>query len=160
MDADAALAVGLLPQRPAVLALHADGVLALLGEGGVVDHEDAVGAGELVGHGLAVAAPDGLLVPGTLAEELLEGLVGVGDLQVRRQGDAVGDRLGALAVAVGDQAAEVDAAPGGLAGAVEQVAEATGIGSEPLEGLGVEIRRECLVHTHWYEHDAASVRKN
>ena len=100
-----------------MLPLDADGVLALLGEGGVVDDEDAVGVGERLGHDGAVAPPDGLLVPGALAEELLQGLVGVGDVQARRQGDAVGDRLDALAVAVGDQAAEVDAAPGGLAGA-------------------------------------------
>ena len=57
--------------------------------------------GELRGHRGPVALQDGLLVPGALAEELLQGLVGVGDVQARRQGDAGGHRLDALAVAVG-----------------------------------------------------------
>jgi hypothetical protein len=102
VDRHGALAVVLLAQRAAVLPLYPDGVLALLGESRVVDHEDAGGIGELLGHDGAVALPEGPLVPGALAEELLQRLVGVRDLQAGRQGDAVGDRLGALAVAVLD----------------------------------------------------------
>ena len=90
---------------------------------------------------------DRLLVPGALAEELLQGLVGVGDVEPLRQRDAGGHRLDALAVAVLDQAAEVDAAPGGLAGAVEVVAEAGGVVGEPVEDVGVEFGGVGPVHT-------------
>jgi hypothetical protein len=83
----------------------------------------AAGEANALGHAGAVAPRDGLLIPGALADELLQRLVGVGDRQARRQGDGAGHRLDALAVGVLEQAAEVDAAPGGLAGAVEVVAE-------------------------------------
>jgi hypothetical protein len=103
MDADGALAIGLLALGAAVLALDADGMLALLGEGAVVDDEVPGGVGEGLGHDGAVAAPDGLLVSGTLAEELLEGLIGVGDVESHGQRDAIGDGFDALAVAVPDE---------------------------------------------------------
>ena len=48
VDADGALAVGLLAQGPAVLALDADGVLALLGEGGVINDEDRSGSAKVL----------------------------------------------------------------------------------------------------------------
>src|SRR5206468_2227368 len=116
VDRGGDLAVGRLARGPAVLPLDADGELALLGEAGVVDDEDALGRGEGRGHGRAVSLPDGLLVPGALAEELLEGLVEVLDLQAGREGDLAGEGLDALAVAVEEQALEVDAGVGGLAG--------------------------------------------
>src|SRR6516164_286378 len=95
VDGDGDLAVGLLPQGATVLALHAHGVLALLGEAGVVDDEDALGAGERLGHAGAVAAQDGALVPRALANELLQRLFGVLARQALRQGDAAGERLDA-----------------------------------------------------------------
>ena len=119
----------------------------LLGEGGVVDHEDRGRVGELRRHRSRIASQGRLLVPGALAEELLQGLVGVGDLQPLGQRDAGGHRLDALAVAVGDQAAEVDAAPGGLAWAVEVVAEGIGVVGEPAEDVGGEFGGVGPVHT-------------
>ena len=122
MDRDGDLAVGLLAQLAAVLTLHADGVLALLGEAGIVDDEDPPGAGEGLGHHAAVALEDLLLVPGALVDELLQGLFGVFDVeQLRRPGDAGGHRFDALAFAILEQAAEVDAAPGELSGVAEEV---------------------------------------
>src|SRR6185437_12905403 len=115
VDADGALAVGLLAQRPAVLTLDADGVLALLGEGGVVDDEDRLGVGQALGHAGAVASPEGLLIPVGLVDEVLEALVGVLDAELGRQVDAGDQRLDALAFAVLEQAAEVDQRPVGLA---------------------------------------------
>ena len=47
MDRDGHLAVGLLAQGAAVLPLDADGVLALLGEGDIVEEEDAVGVAKV-----------------------------------------------------------------------------------------------------------------
>src|SRR4029077_1884713 len=50
VDRDGDLAVGLLAELAAVLMLDADGVLALLGEAGIVDDVDAPGAGQGSGH--------------------------------------------------------------------------------------------------------------
>ena len=106
-----------------------------------------VGRGEGLGHGRAVALPDGLLVPGALADELLEGLVEVLDVQAGREGDLAGERLDALALAVEDQALEVDAGVLGLAGPVEVVAEAGGVIAEPVEDFGCEFGGVGAVHT-------------
>jgi hypothetical protein len=137
-DRDGALAVGLLPEGAAILPLDADGVLALLREGGVVDHEDPRRVGELRRHLGPIAPEHGELVPGALAEELLQRLVGVGDVEPGRQGDAGGHRLDALAVAVGEQAPQIGAAPGGLPRAVEVVAERGRVVGEPSEDVGGE----------------------
>ncbi len=147
MDADGALAIGLLAQGAAVLPMDADGVLALLGGRRVVDDEDGRGRGERLGHPGAVPPGDRLLVPGALAEELLQRLVGVGDRQAGWQRDGAGHRLDALAVGVLEQSAEVDAAPGGLAGAVEVVAEYVREGDEPVEDVGREFGGVGAVHT-------------
>src|SRR4029079_14537995 len=103
---------------------------------GVVDDEEAGRRGEGLGHDGGVTLPDGLLVPGALADELLQRLVQVLDLEACREGDLAGERLDALAVAVEDQALEVDAGVLGLAGPVEVVAEASGVGVEPVEDFG------------------------
>src|SRR4051794_35379772 len=71
---DGDLAVGFLAQLAAVLTLDTDGVLALLGEAGIVDDEDPRGAGQGYGHDTAIAPKDLLLVPGALVDELLQGL--------------------------------------------------------------------------------------
>ena len=137
VDRDGDLAVGLLAQLAAVLMLHADGVLALLGEAGIVDDEDPLGAGEGLGHHGAVAWQDLLFVPGALVDELLQGLFGVFDVeQFRRPGDAGGHRFDALALAVLEQAAEVDAAPGALGLVAEVVVEQLGIVAKPFEDFG------------------------
>ena len=86
-------------------------------------------------HDGAVKPPDGLLVPGALSEELLQRLVGVGDVEPRRRWDPVGDGLEALAVAVLAEVAEGDAAPAGLAGPVEEVRETLGVRGEPSEDV-------------------------
>jgi hypothetical protein len=61
VDRDGHLRVGLLAQLAAVLTLHADGVLALLGEADIVDDEDPLGAGQGFGHHTAIALGDRLL---------------------------------------------------------------------------------------------------
>ena len=77
VDRDGDLAVGLLAQLATVLVLDADGVLALLGEPGIVDDKDALGIGEVLSHHGAVAVEDSLFVPRALVDELLHGLLGV-----------------------------------------------------------------------------------
>jgi hypothetical protein len=84
VDRDGDLAVGFLTQRTAVLPLDPNGVRALLGEGDVVEEEQAFGAGEGLAQVGAVALKDGLLIPRALVDELLEGLLGIG------AGEAVG----------------------------------------------------------------------
>jgi hypothetical protein len=148
VDGDSDLAVGLLAQLPAVLMLHADGMLALFGEAGVIEDEDPLGAGQGWVHHRAVAAQDLLFVPGALVDELLQGLLGVLDVrQVQGQGDACGHRFDALALPVFEQSAEVDAAPGELRGVAIEVAKVSGVVVKPVEDFGGEFGREGLAHT-------------
>jgi hypothetical protein len=129
--------------------LYADGVLALLGEAGIVDDEDPLGTGQGLSHHPAIALPNELLVPGALVDELLQGLFGVFDVeQFRRPGDAGGHRFNALAFPILEQTPEVDAAPGGLRGVSEQVLERFGILAKPSEDFRGEFWRVCLVHTN------------
>ena len=149
VDRDGDLAVGLLAQLAAVLMLDADGVLALLGEAGIVDDEDPLGTGEGLSHHGAVAMEDPLFVPGALVDELLHGLFGIVD--VARSSAGSGTRLDhgldALALAVLEQAAEVDAAPGALGGVAEVVMEVLGVVPKPAEDFGSEFGCKGLVHT-------------
>ena len=93
-------AIGLLAQGPAILPLDADGVPPLLGEAGVVEDKDPFGAGEGLGQVLSIASAELRVVPGAPVDELLEGLLRVLNVQVRRKSDATGERLDALAFAV------------------------------------------------------------
>src|SRR3954452_3859115 len=133
VDADGDLTVGLLAQGAAILPLHADGVLALLGESGVVEDEDALGAGEGLRQVWAVALAEPLLVPGALVDELLQGLLGVLDRQIGGQDNASGQRLDALAFAVVEQPLEVEGAVGGLGLMTEVLAEELGVLLEACE---------------------------
>ena len=134
---DGDLAVGLLAQGPAVLALDGDGVAALLGEGDVVEEEDALGAGEGLSQVGAVAPEDLGLFPGALVDELLQGLLGVLALQTVGQGDAAGERLDALALAVEQQPLQVDAGPQGGLGLREVRGEEGGVVAQAVEGRRV-----------------------
>jgi hypothetical protein len=140
MDRHGHLAIGLLAQGTAVLALHAHGVLALLGEGRVVDDKNALRASKGGGQVRAVAAQDLLLIPRALADKLLQGLVRIGDREVGRQGDARCHRLDALAVAIEEQALQVDAGPARRLGLREIVGEHGGIISKPLQDGRFEFR--------------------
>ena len=160
VERDGDLAVGLLAQLAAVLMLDADGVLPLLGEAGIVDDEDPLGAGEGPGHQRAIAMEDPLFVPGALIDELLQGLLGIaGREEFGREGDPADHGLDALAVAVLEQAAEIDAAPGALGLVAEVVAEELGVDPEPAEDLGSEFGRMGLVHTIHTNNAAEIVRK-
>ncbi len=128
--------------------LDADGVLALLGQAGIVDDEDPLGAGEVPGHHGAVAMEELLIVPGALIDELLQGLVGITDGQeFGRERDPGDHRLDALAIAVLEQAAEIDAAPGALRLVAEVVVEELGVDAEAAEDLGTELGCMSPVHT-------------
>ena len=84
-------------------------MLALLGEPGVVDDEEPVGAEPAADPALQ-AVEDVLLVPRALVEELLEGLLVVLVALLDRLQPG-GHRLDALAVAVEQDPAEVGVAP-------------------------------------------------
>jgi hypothetical protein len=146
VDRDGHLAVGLLAERPAILPLDPDRVLPLLGEGHVVDQEHALGAGERPGQRRPVPAQDRSFVPRALVDELLEGLLGVLAGQPGREGDAAGQRLDTLAVAVEQEPLEVDAGPGGRLGLGEVVGKQGGVVSEAVEDRRIEIRGISL-HT-------------
>ena len=99
-EVDADLTVLDLAQAAAPLALDADGLLALLDEGGGVEDEDAVGLSQALADLAGEFGDEGLVVPGGLADELLEPLA----LAVVK----VGDALGVLALyALGESRREV-----------------------------------------------------
>jgi hypothetical protein len=103
------LATRHLPERPGVLPGHAHGLLALLGEPGVVDNQKAVGAEPAADPG-AQPVEDVLLVPRALVEELLQRLLVIfvallDGLQPRRHG------FDALPVAVEEDPAQIGVAP-------------------------------------------------
>ena len=128
VDCNGHLAVGLLAQLAAVLVLDPHGVLALLGEAGIVDDKDSLGTGEGLSHHTAVAVEHGLFVPGALVDELLQGLFRIAKCaEFDRQSDSADHRLNALAFAILDQAAEVDAAPGPLGLVPKIVLEKPGV---------------------------------
>src|SRR6516162_6580355 len=134
MHADGDLAVGLLAQRAAVLPLHSDGVLALLGERNVIEDEDASAAGKGVSQDRAVACEDVTVVPGALGEELLQRLLGVqGSRQVLRQSDPAGQRLSTLAFAVDEQTLQVDRGPASRPSVGELLNEQRSIVAQPLK---------------------------
>src|SRR5262249_51260965 len=98
-EVDADLAIVDLAEPAAPLTLHADGLVALLDEGGGVEDQHAVGRAETLADLACKFADEGLVVPGGLAEELLESLA-FAVVQV-------GDALGVLARKVGEQSADV-----------------------------------------------------
>jgi len=61
-----------LSDGPAVLTLNTGGLVAFLGEAGLIDHADAVRVRMTPGHVLLEAVSQGLVIPAEKAEELLE----------------------------------------------------------------------------------------
>ena len=110
--------------------------------------EEDLRRGEGVGQVSAVAPQDVALLPGALVDELLQGLFGVSEVrEFGGPGDSGGDRFDALAFAILEQAAEVDAAPGELRGVAVEVLELLGVVAQPLEGFGGEFWGVSLVHS-------------
>jgi hypothetical protein len=134
----AACGVGLavlLSQAAAPLPLHPGRGGALLGEGGGVEDEDAVSLPQLRGDLTGQFADQRALVPGGLAEELLQAL----PLLVVE----VGDALGVLAPQVGDQPGDVVVGVGGLGfgqGGDERLQEALQAREHPAEHGRADLR--------------------
>ena len=82
--------------------------------------------------------PDFLLIPWTLIDEILEGLQGVADVEVRRERDASGQGFDTLTLAVLEQSPDVDGRPLGLTSKAEVRHEAIGVVPEPMQGIDVE----------------------
>jgi len=122
---DAHLAVVEFAQPAAPLALHADRLAALLGEGGGVEDEDRVGLAQLCAHLACQLIEQGLVVPVGLAEELLESLA----LAVVQ----VGDALGVLAGQVGEQPLDVVPGVGTLLGGEQRLCERLQEGLQPAQ---------------------------
>lgn len=95
---DAGLAVLDLAQPAALLAGHAAGLLALLGESRGIEHEHAVGVAQLVADVTAQLAEHGGIIPAYGADEQLPGAALESDLD--------GDGLGDLALQAGELALE------------------------------------------------------
>ena len=147
MQADGRLAVGLLAQGSAVLALHSDGVDARFGKGGVIEHEDPCRIGKTPGQEGAVATPHRPLLPGARTHELLQALVGVfGAGQSRRQAYPAAEGLDALALAVLEQPCQVHPAPGALTGMIEVGRKVGGVLLQAREHAGFQLRSKGAVH--------------
>ena len=157
VDRGGDLAVGTLAQSPAVLPLDAHGVLALLGKAGVVDDEDAFGRGEGLGHGGAVTLAEILVIPEGLVDEVLQSLLGIGDIEAGGQKNASGEGFDALALAVDQQTVEINVSPVGLSVPVEVGPELSSEIFEPVQDVGRQVRGVGLAHTLWYEQTAQSV---
>jgi hypothetical protein len=147
MNRDGHLAVDPLAQLAAIWMLHVHGMLALFRGAGIVDDEDPFGTGQRSGHHGAIAFLDLLLILGALVDELLQGLLGVFDVnQSQEQGDAGGHRFDALALAVFAQASEVNAAPGELRFKAIKVTKLASMVSKLAEDFGGKFRRVGFVH--------------
>jgi len=79
------------------------------------------------------------VVPGALADQLLERLLGVFAREVRRAGDAPGDGLDALALAVEQQAVEVRADPPRRLGLWEVRREPRRVPAQAIENRRIEV---------------------
>jgi hypothetical protein len=79
---------------------------------------------------------------------LLQGLIGILDVaEFGRERDPGDHGLDTLALAILEQAAEVDPAPGALSLVAELGLEGRGVDPKPFEDLGRQFGGEGLVHT-------------
>jgi hypothetical protein len=106
---DGDLAVVSLAQRTGVLPRDTHRVTALLGKAGVVDDDHSSRIGQRLCQQLPIRAQDRLLVPAALIDEQLQRLLGVA--MPARYADALTQRLDAFALAVQEQALEVELCP-------------------------------------------------
>jgi hypothetical protein len=126
------------------LALDANGVGSLFGKGDVIEDEDLLGAGERLNEVGTVSPEDGLLVPGTLIDELLQRLFGVGAGQVVRQRDLMGQGFDGLAFAIEPESVEVDAGPEGRLGLGVVSGEPGDIVAEAIQDGRIESGGVCF----------------
>jgi hypothetical protein len=103
-EGDQNLAVRLLAQSAAVLPGHADRALALLRQGGVVDHQHGVVTADQRIRFLDQDPPQGRVVPGRAGDEVLQ-------LIMATQPEAGRERLEALAAVGAKQAVQVQGRP-------------------------------------------------
>src|SRR5262249_32527998 len=141
-EVDADLAVVDLAEAATPLPLHADGGVALLGEGRGVEDEDAVGAAQLLAYLRGQFGQPGMVVPGGLSDEPLEGVAFVIV--------EVGDRLDVLVLQAGEQSGDIGTGMRGLFAALEQfdegIEEAFQAGQDGATDTGIDfgIRQESL----------------
>jgi hypothetical protein len=141
-EVDADLTVVDLAQPAAPLPLHADGGVALFGECRGVEDEDAVGAAQLLAYLSGQLGQPGVVVPGGLADELLEGFAFVIV--------EVGDRLDVLVLQAGEQSGDIGTGMLALFAALEQfdegIEEAFQAGQDGATDTGIDfgIRQESL----------------
>jgi hypothetical protein len=147
MERHRRLAVGLLAQRPAALALHAHRMRAGLGEGRVIQNKDACWIGKRFRHQGTIASTQRPLVPRALADELLQALIGIARaLQSGGQRHPAAQRLDALALAVLQQAGQAHPAPGALARPVEVPGKMGRVRFQALQRARVKFRGKGSVH--------------
>jgi hypothetical protein len=144
---DGDLAVADLAQGARVLAGDADGSLALLGEAGVVDDQDAVALGGQPEQARDARAVEVVLVPGHGGEQALEALLG-------GAGDDLGEGVAVLVRVLGEQSGEV--AFEGLRALAAREVDAEGgeeLGQFGQRGAG-GVRDPVRLHTRSTNQDA------
>src|SRR5262249_10976083 len=124
----------------AILSLNADGVLALLGKGDVIEEEEAFGTGKGFGQMCAVSLEDCVLVPGALVDELLESLFGILGSQSFGKADAMREWFDGFAFAIENQSLQVDPGPASGLGLREVLGKHTSVITQPIQDSVVESR--------------------
>ena len=155
MAVDRDLAVADLAQAARVLPGHPRGVLALLGEAGVVEDQDGValgGQGQQPPDALAVEV---VVVPGHAGQQPLQGLLG-------GAGDDLGDGVAVLVGVLGQEPGQVALQGAARLGALEVGAERRQEGSQLGHRRGRRMRHagRCALHTPLDAPTAAQVTKS
>ena len=133
-EEDADLAVLDLSEPAAPLALHAHRGGPLLGEGRGVEHEHGVGPADRAGEMAGQFRDQRVMIPVDLADEPLD------DLAIEVV--AVGDRLGVLALDVGEQPGEIGPGMGAALGAGQRGGERPGEVLQPAHHAAEERGRD------------------
>src|SRR5579862_5106707 len=98
----------------------------------------------MLGHEYAVACENLLLVPRALADELLQCLLGVLTLKIRRERDSAGQGLDALALTIEQKSLEVHASPACGLGLRKVRCEACRVLAESFQNCRIELWCEGL----------------
>ncbi len=144
VDGDGDLAVDFLTQRSAILSLDANGVSPWFRERDVVEEENASRVSKRLSEMCPIATQDGLLIPRTLIDELLERLLGIGTGQIFEERDSMGTWLDGFAFAVEQESLDVNPGPECRLGLRKVVCEQSGVVTKAIKNRRIKSWCVCL----------------